>query len=88
MKITKGNNSEEAAIKKASFLSSLVDEKTDKEIKVECLIREQYSISQEIMLHRKKLMGVLPEEEWGAYIAFVEECIAKADEENTDGGNE
>lgn len=81
MKITKGNNAEEATIKKASFLSSLVDEKTDKEIQVECLIREQYSISQEIMLHRKKLMGVLSEEEWAAYVAFVEECIAKANEE-------
>lgn len=65
-----------------------MDEKTDKEIKVECLIREQYSISQEIMLHRKKLMGVLSKEEWDAYVAFIEECIAKADEEDTYGGNE
>ena len=78
MKITKANNQEEANMKKASFLSSLVDEKTEEEIKTECLIREKYSISQELMLHRKKLMNTLPDEEWNEYVSFVEECIERA----------
>lgn len=78
MKITKANNQEEANMKKVSFLSSLVDEKTEEEIKTECLIREKYSISQELMLHRKKLMNTLPDEEWDEYVSFVEECIEKA----------
>lgn len=33
------------------------------------------------MLHRKKLMNVLPNEEWNEYVSFVEDCVRRVDEE-------
>ena len=39
------------------------------------------SLSQELALHRKKICGVVNEEEWNDYVLFVQECIAKANEE-------
>lgn len=85
MNITKHDKQMRSSLAKASFLSSLVDEKTDTNLQVECFIREKYSISQEIMLHRKKLMGTLSDEEWNEYVSYVEECIARAEEEPSGG---
>lgn len=83
MKIVKTDNQAEANMKKASFLSSLVDEKTEEEIRIEMLIREKYSISQELCLHREKLMRKVDSDEWNEYTAYVEECIEKVrSEEN------
>lgn len=72
-----------------------VGEHSLEEINIEELIRENYSLSQEVALHRKKLMGTVDPEEWDEYVAFVEECIAKArenegavDEMLSPGGNE
>lgn len=81
MKIRKANIETEANTKRAAFLSSLVADQTEEETKIELYIREKYSMSQELALHRKKLMGVLSDDEWNGYVAFVEECIERAKKE-------
>ena len=64
----------------------LVKEANQRDIKIESYIRNGFenhsgiSISQETALHRKKLMGVLSDEEWDNYVDFIQQCIAKADE--------
>ena len=80
MKITKGNIPEEMQMKKASLQSQLVSEASEQEVKIELLIREKYSLSQELKLHREKLMGKYSSE-WDEYCAYIEECIRKVEEE-------
>ena len=62
----------------------LVEEKNEKDAKIEALIRQEggYSMSQELAIHRKKMMGILPDEEWDRYCAYVQECIGKVRELN------
>lgn len=80
MKIIKGNVSADMTAKQNSVDSMLIKEATDEDFAIEVLIRERYSMSKETALHRKQLMGTLPEDEWSEYCAFVEECIEKARE--------
>ena len=87
MKIRKGNIENEANTKRTAFLSSFVAEQTDEETKIELYIRERYSMSQELALHRKKLMGVLEDGEWDAYCAYIEECIERARSEEPVNGD-
>lgn len=58
----------------------LVEETSSEEYEIEMLIRERYSMSQELMLHRKKICNALEAGEWEAYTAYVEECISKVRE--------
>jgi hypothetical protein len=78
MKIEKGNIPQETKTKEVDFISSLVKEATDEDIKINSLIRERYSMSQEMALHRKKIMGIINDDEWLAYTSFISECIEKA----------
>lgn len=57
--------------------ANLVKE-NEEDFKVNSLIREKYSLSQELCLHRKKILGIVDENEWNEYVAFVEECVNKA----------
>lgn len=57
--------------------ANLVKE-NEEDFKVNSLIREKYSLSQELCLHRKKIIGIVDESEWNEYVAFVEECIERA----------
>jgi len=54
---------------------------SEQDMKIEQLIREKYSLSQEIALHRKKLIDAVEPQEWDDYNNYVIECIAKAREE-------
>ena len=84
MKIQKGNIGDEMLKKRTSFQASLLADTSEEDIKIEMLIREKYSNSMEIALHRKKLMGVADETEWTSYCAYVQECIDKVREETPD----
>lgn len=81
MNIKKGNVEQEMQTKKNSSISLLVAEASEEDAKINLLIREKYSMSQELELHRKKLNGTLADEEWAEYNAYVEQCIVKAREE-------
>ena len=60
--------------------TQLIKDNGEEDIEIELLIREKYSMSQEICIHRKKLMGILEENEWQEYVSYVEECIKKVQE--------
>ena len=75
--IRKGKIGFEMKQKDVDAKLSLVTEATEEEVRIEQLIRERYTMSQECGLHRKQLMGVLPSEEWTEYCNYVEECIGK-----------
>lgn len=83
VKIKKGNIPQEMKEKELNFNSSLVQEASDEDKKINILIRERYSLSKEISLIRKKACGIVDETEWNDYNTFVNECIAKAREENS-----
>jgi|GEM_PF-5144199 len=57
--------------------TALIAEASEEETRIELLIREKYSMSRETALHRKKLMGILSDEEWDEYTDYVESCIAE-----------
>ena len=78
--IIKNNVQEEMNNKKNSSQSALIAEQTEEEHKINMLIRERYSMSQELELHRKKLNGTLSDEDWETYNAYVEECIKQVRE--------
>lgn len=85
LKIIKGSTAEEAKRKQQDIAIGLISEATDEDTAIELLIRDRYSISQELALHRKKLMKTVDAAEWNAYTAYVEECIQRA---RGGGGNE
>ena len=74
--------------KKNASQSALIAEQTEEEHKINLLIREKYSMSQELELHRKKLNGALPDEKWEEYNAYVEECIKQVREDEPNRDNE
>lgn len=43
-------------------------------------IREKYSLSKELSLHRKKMLGIVDNTEWQEYVDYVNECILKVKE--------
>lgn len=73
--IIKNNVQEEMNNKKNSSQSALIAEQTEEEHQINYLIRERYSMSQELELHRKKLNNTLSDKEWDEYNTFVEDCI-------------
>jgi hypothetical protein len=83
MKIKKNDIEQEKNEKNVAVIAALVKESSEEDQKINTYIREQYSMSQELALHRKRLMGTLSAEEWQTYTDYVEECIAKAREEHS-----
>ena len=58
--------------------TQLIKDNGEEDIEIELLIRERYSLSNELAIHRKKLLGIIEDEEWEEYNTFVLECIEKA----------
>ena len=77
IEIIKPNLEQEHRNKVTDLKVFLVEEASDEEVNIELAIREKYSMSQELALHRKKLMGVVEPSEWDEYTAYVQECIDK-----------
>ena len=77
IEIIKPNREQEHRNKVTDLKVFLVEEASDEEVNIELAIREKYSMSQELALHRKKLMGAVDPDEWDEYTAFVQECIDK-----------
>ena len=67
--------------KKNASQSALIAEQTEEKHQINILIRERFSLSQELELHRKKLNGTLPDEEWNDYNTFIEDCIKRVRED-------
>ena len=80
MKITKGDIARDMQEKKNSADAQFVHEMSEEDQKIQALIRERYSLSQEVALHRKKIMRTVDATEWTDYTHYVEECIAKVRE--------
>lgn len=72
----KGNVQRDMAEKAWNARTQLIMEASEEEVNIELAIREKYSLSQEIALHRKKMMGI--DDEWDDYCAYVRECIERA----------
>ena len=75
IEIRKGNWANQQIQKSKDLKLGLVSEASQEETEIELFIREQYSLSQELALHRKKAMGIVDEAEWNNYVAYVQECI-------------
>lgn len=65
----------------AQSKAALIAESSDREVEIELLIRQRYSLSQELALHRKHAMGTLDTETWEAYCGYVQECVEAVDRE-------
>ena len=68
----------EANVKANASRSQYADEPNEEDAKIVLLIRERYTLSMELALHRKKLVGAVDEDEWNAYQNYVLECIERA----------
>lgn len=79
--VKKGNVERDMNEKNVAVISGLLRDSSERDMKIETLLREQYSLSQELAIHRKKMSGEIEEEEWENYVSYVKECIAKAKEE-------
>lgn len=77
IEILKPNREQEHRNKVTDLKVSLVEEASNEEVNIELAIREKYSMSQELAMHRKKLMGTVEASEWDEYTAYVQECIDK-----------
>lgn len=77
IEIIKPNREQEHRNKTTDLKVFLVEEASDEEVNIELAIREKYSMSQELALHRKKLMGAVEPSEWDEYTAYVQACIDK-----------
>lgn len=62
----------------------LVKESSEEDVRIEELIRERYSLSQELAIHRKLLVGVYTANspEVVEYNSYVVDCINQARTEN------
>jgi len=56
----------------------------DRSKQINALIRERYSIDDEIAILRKVHLGKVTEEEFKEYSDFVDECVQAVPEENED----
>lgn len=87
MLLIKKRDRNSESISKLESQVELTKEANSKDIKIEFYIRnglddhEGISMSKEIGILRKKLMGILPDEEWNDYTTFIEKCISKVSEE-------
>ena len=80
LEIKKPNREQEHRNKMTDLKTQLVQEASDVEVGIELKIREKYSMSQELALHRKMLMGVLDENEWAEYCEYVQKCVNESKE--------
>ena len=80
LEIKKPNMDQEHRNKATDLKTQLIQEASDEEVGIELMIREKYSMSQELAIHRKKLMGILDESEWNEYCEYVQECIRESKE--------
>ena len=71
------NKEQESFNKSTALKTHLVSENSNEEVNIELLIRTRYSMSQELALHRKKIMGIVDESEWNEYCSYIQECIEK-----------
>ena len=78
LKIKKGNIGFDRHQKETDLKVSLIEEQTQEEVEIELLIRERYSMSQELALHRKAIMG--NSEEWNEYCEYVQSCVKRVRE--------
>lgn len=62
----------------------LILENNANDRKINKLIRKRYSPSQELALHRKKIIKACTAEEWNAYVEYIEWCIRQVEGENND----
>lgn len=82
----KKREKKDSTISRLASNEFLTDELNQTDKKVVSYIRngldnhKGYSLSQELCLHRKKLLGIVDETEWNDYVSFVNACIAKAKE--------
>lgn len=82
MNLRKKDRETEERLKNLEVKVSLIEDRKNEDIIIESYIREKYSLSNEIAIHRKKLMGILSNEEWDEYTSYVLECIEKAREQD------
>lgn len=82
--IHKRDREVDATLKSLGSQVKMTEETDETDSKVVLLIRERYSLSKELCLHRKKLIGTVDAQEWSAYVDYVLECIAKVDAEVTE----
>ena len=78
--IKRGNVNREKAEKERDLKIKLIEDSCDEDVRIELLIRKRYSLSEELALHRKKIMGVCEWDEWDAYCEYVQGCIARVRE--------
>lgn len=78
--IRKGDKGREAKQKEVDSKLHLVEEASEEDTRIELLIRERYSMSMELALHRKKAMGTVDAAEWDAYCEYVQECVDRIKE--------
>lgn len=87
MLLIKKRDRNSESISKLESQVELTKEANSKDIKIEFYIRnglddhKGISMSKETGILRKKLMGILPDEEWNDYTTFIEKCISKVSEE-------
>lgn len=87
MLLIKKRDRNSESISKLESQVELTKEANSKDIKIEFYIRnglddhEGISMSKETGILRKKLMGILSDEEWNDYTTFIEKCISKVSEE-------
>ena len=67
----------ERQVSKLGSQAVFADEQNEEDAKIVLLIRERYTLSMELALHRKKLVGAVDEDEWNTYQNYVLECIER-----------
>lgn len=75
--ITHPDKDMERQVSKLGSQAVFADEQNEEDAKIVLLIRERYTLSMELALHRKKLVGAVDEDEWNTYQNYVLECIEK-----------
>ena len=76
--ITHRDQDVERRLSKLGSQVVFADEENEEDAKIVLLIRARYTLSMELALHRKKLVGAVDEDEWNAYQNYVLECIERA----------
>ena len=77
VKISKTNKKVDETLSKHGSQIALIDERDETEARIVTAIRQRYSLSEELALHRKKAMGTVDATEWDEYCAFVESVVSE-----------
>lgn len=76
----------ESVMSRVDSEQELTKELTEEDKKIVGYIRngienhEGISLSQELCIHRKKILGIINDDEWNDYVDFVNKCIQKGRE--------